>query len=43
MDNLAIENSEGVQYNSPQVEFVPQILIPADDEELEQLLNQLGM
>lgn len=42
MDNLAIENSEDVQYNSPQIEFVPQILIPADDEESAELLGKLG-
>ncbi len=49
MDDLAIEVPVDMQYKSHQFvpvitkEFVPQILIPVGDVELEQLLNELGM
>lgn len=49
MDNVSLEESEGMQYKSHQFvpvipkEFVPQTLIPVGDVELEQLLNELGM
>ncbi|WP_258967528.1 hypothetical protein [Scandinavium manionii] len=40
MDNFSVEECEEVQWNG---EFVPHVLVPADDEELEQLMNDLGM
>ncbi|MEA8782131.1 hypothetical protein PZS63_00620 [Klebsiella aerogenes] len=40
MDNLAIEECEEIEWNG---EFIPQITIPEDDEELDSLINELGM